>query len=271
MHPELEKLQALEVTDREIRRLREEIAALPKRVAVIEEKLAGTKSRLEKAKGAAKTDEAARRQHEANIQAEQTKISKYRDQSLEVKTNEQYKALQHEIEFAQKEIRATEDKILELMLLSEAREKEIRDAEAELKEETREIEKEQAEARARTEVDQRELEEQQARRTELRSGVKPALLEHYDRVMQARGNALAEVREQKCSACNVMLRPQKYDEVRSGQELLTCDSCGRILFHDAAHDTPEPAPSRPRKRKGRTETEAPDQSSDQGAPAPVAH
>jgi predicted nucleic acid-binding Zn-ribbon protein len=271
MHPELETLQALEVTDREIRRLKEEIALLPRRVAVIEEKLAGTKVRLEKAKGAAKADEAAKRQHEANIQAQQQKISKYRDQSLEVKTNDQYRALQHEIEFAQQEIRGTEDRILELMVASEAREKDIRDAEAELKEETREIEKEQAEARARTEVDQRELEQQQARRTELRSGVKAALLEHYDRVLQARGNALAEVRDQKCSACNVMLRPQKYDEVRAGQELLTCDSCGRILFHDPAHDTPEPAPSRPRKRKSRTETETPDESSSEGAPAPVAH
>ncbi len=44
--------------------------------------------------------------------------------------------------FAEKEIGANEDKILELMVNAEVREKEVKAAEAELKEETAEIEKE---------------------------------------------------------------------------------------------------------------------------------
>ncbi len=77
----------------------------------------------------------------------QQKISKYRDQSLEVKTNEQYKALMHEIQFAEQDIRTNEDKILELMVNAEAREKHVKAAEAELKAETAEIEKEKVQAR----------------------------------------------------------------------------------------------------------------------------
>ena len=83
----------LQQADREILRLNQEIAALPKRVAAIEEKLAGTKAGLERAKAAVKADEATKRKHESAIQDLQGKISKYRDQSLAVKTNEQYKAL----------------------------------------------------------------------------------------------------------------------------------------------------------------------------------
>ena len=133
-------------------------------MAAIEEKLAGTKASLEKAKAAVKADEAARRKYETAIQDLQEKISKYRDQSLEVKTNEQYKALLHEIQFAEQEIRANEDKILELMVIAEAREKEVKAAEAELKAEMAEIEKEKIVARERTAEDEKLLTEWNAKR-----------------------------------------------------------------------------------------------------------
>src|SRR6202035_1755912 len=150
MSPEIEHLISLQRTDREIQRLQAEIAELPRRVTVIEEKLAGTKAGLEKARGTVKADEAPRRKYETSIQDLQQKISKYRDQSLEVKTNDQYKALMHEIHFAEQDIRSNEDKILELMVNAEAREKDVRAAEAELKTEMAEIEAEKASARART-------------------------------------------------------------------------------------------------------------------------
>src|SRR5438477_11996489 len=85
MSPEIEHLIELQRTDREIQRLKAEIAELPKRVAAIEQQLAGTKSVLEKAKLAVKADEAARRKYETSITDLRQKISKYRDQSLEVK------------------------------------------------------------------------------------------------------------------------------------------------------------------------------------------
>src|ERR1700740_1796521 len=147
MSPEIEYLISLQHTDREIQRLKAEIAELPKRVAAIEQKLAGTKAVLEKAKTAVKGDEAARKKHETAITDLRGKISKYRDQSLEVKTNEQYKALLHEIQFAEKEIAANEDKILELMVNAETRDKEVRAAQAELKAETAEIEQEKEQDR----------------------------------------------------------------------------------------------------------------------------
>src|SRR6202049_5018679 len=182
MLPDVQNLIALQQTDREILRLKEEIAALPKRVAAIEERLAGTRAVLDKAKTAIKADEAARRNDESAIQDEQQKISKYRDQSLAVKTNEQYKALLHEIQFAEQDIRANEDKILELMVNAEIREKDVKAAEAELKAETAEIEKEKVEARQRTAEDEQQLAEWNAKRDTARAGVDPDLLRQYDRV-----------------------------------------------------------------------------------------
>jgi len=236
MLPELDKLLELQAADKEIRRLQDEVAALPKRVAVIEQKLAGTKAHLEKVRIAAKGDEANRKKFEANIKNLQGKISKYRDQSLDVKTNDQYKALLHEIQFAEEEIRLNEDRILEVMVNVDAREKEVKAAEAELKAETAEIEKEKEEARRVTAEDQTKLSEWNVKRNGLHQAISEDLLRHYERVMKFRGSGLAEVRDHKCMGCQVMLRPQIYNEVRIGEKVVICDSCQRIYYYIPANE-----------------------------------
>jgi predicted nucleic acid-binding Zn-ribbon protein len=236
MLPDIDKLLELQGADHEIRKLQNEVAALPKRVAAIEHKLAGTKAHLEKVRATAKTDEANRKKFEANIKDLQGKISKYRDQSLDVKTNDQYKALLHEIQFAEQEIRLNEDRILEVMVNVEARETEVKAAEAELKAETAEIEKEKEDARKVTAEDQKKLSEWNARRDALRHGISEDVLRHYERVAKFRGTGLAEVRDHKCMGCQVMLRPQIYNEARSGATVMACESCQRIYYYDPANE-----------------------------------
>ena len=236
MLPDIDKLLELQMADKEIRRLREEVAALPKRTAVIEQRLAGTKAQLEKARAAAKADETNRKTFEANIKDLQGKISKYRDQSLDVKTNEQYRALQHEIQFAEQEIRLNEDRILDVMVNVDARDKQVKAAEADLKAETAEIEKEKEEARKVTAEDQKKLAEWNSKRDGLRQGVSEDVLRQYDRVAKFRGTGLAEVRDQKCMGCQVKLRPQTYNEVRNGERVMACESCQRIYYFNPANE-----------------------------------
>ena len=232
MHPDLNHLQELQVADREIARLNAEVAALPKRVAAIEEKLADARKRKADAEAAIKNGESNRRKHESHIQDLQGKISKYRDQMLGVKTNQEYRALTQEVEYAQKEIREDEDKILEIMVSSESLQANLKRAEADLKAETAEIEKEKADARARTEEDEKLLAEWNKKRDGLRSGISESTLRHYDRVLKLRGNALAEAIEHRCGVCQVMLRPQTYNDVRTNEKIIICDSCHRILWYN---------------------------------------
>jgi predicted nucleic acid-binding Zn-ribbon protein len=215
MLPDIQRLIELQQTDREIQRLQDEVAALPRRVAEIEAKLASTKAQVERARATIKADETNRRKLEMDIQSLQQKISKYRDQSLEVKTNDQYKALMHEVTFAEQEIRIIEDKILEGML------------------DVEEIEKEKAEARRRTAEDEAQLATLTRQRDQLRGAIASDLLRHYDRVLKLRRTALAEARDHKCSACQVMLRPQVYNDVRTNEQIIICDSCQRILYYVA--------------------------------------
>jgi len=257
MLPEIENLLRLQEADKEIRRLQDEIAELPKRVAAIEHKLADTKLQLEKAQTAVKADEAARRKHETAITDLRSKISKYRDQSLDVKTNDQYKALLHEIQFAEKEIAGTEDKILELMVSADAREKEVKAAQAELKAEAAEIEKEKEDARRRTAEDEKQLTDWRAKRDQMRAGVNEDLLRHYERVSKFRGSGISEVRDHKCMACQVMLRPQTYNDVRTGQQTVVCDSCQRVLYFNPANEMQALEPEHKRSRRHHPKIDAP--------------
>ena len=265
MNSDLEKLIELEKVDREIGRLSDEVAALPKRVAAIEEKLAGDKAKVEQAKAAIKNNEASRRKFEADIQTAQQKIVKYRSQSTSVKTNDEYRALMHEVEFAEKEISGSEDKILELMVSMESEEKSLKAAEIDLKAEAAAVEKEKNEARARTAEDEKLLQGLNQKRDGLRAGVSDTNLAHYDRVLRARKFAIAEARDSKCQACFVMIRPQTWQELTTNEQIITCSSCGRILFYDPTHEPALPPDAAPKKKKARA-TQSENQSEAEPAP-----
>ena len=264
MSSDLDRLIKLERVDREIASLSAEVAALPKRVAEIEHQLSDAKAKVEQAKTAIKSQDQKRRSLESDIQSFQQKIAKFRDQSLDVKTNEQYKALMHEIEFAQAEVRKAEDKILEIMEGGELFDRQVKASEGDLKAQSARVEKEKEEARALTAKDEARLKELQTERSSLRSGVTDELLGLYDRVLKARKTALAEAREQRCTACFVLLRPQKWNEIKAGGEVMTCDSCGRILFYDPSHEPPPPEPEKKKSKKTKpaAEVENPPESSE---------
>jgi uncharacterized protein len=237
MSPDLQNLIALDRVTQEIARLMDEIAQLPKVVAAIESKLAKAKTQVESATAALKSQEAQKRKHESDIQDWQQKISKFREQSLAVKTNEQYRALMLEIDFAQKQISESEENILLGMEGADTFVKALKDAEAELKLETAEIEKEKEHARKVTAEDEAKLTVLRQEQKELKTKIDPATLGHFERVSAKRKGAIAEVIDQKCSACNVMIRPQRYNELVADRGLVTCESCGRILYYDPSHQT----------------------------------
>ena len=246
MHPDLKLALELQTVDKEIARLSAEVAYLPRHIQEIENKLAGAQRQLEADRKALADNQKERRKLEGDIPLHQQKIAKYKDQVFEVKTNEAYKALQHEIEFAEAEIRKVEDKILERMIAAEELESRVKKAEKQLAGERVEVEKEKAEAVVRTRADEEGLAELGRRRDEYRRQMSPEALRNYDLLYRSRkGVAVAEVRDGACCECNVRLRPQAFQEAKTNDRIRQCESCGRILYYVAPEESPESAEPQP--------------------------
>src|SRR6202167_1416375 len=157
MHPDTRLVSQLQAIDLRMAELEKEVAALPKHIAVIEKTLESHQRRLEADRAALTANQKDRKKLEGDVQMNEQKISKLRDQMLGAKTNEQYRAFQHEIEYAEKEIRTAEDRVLELMGESEALDQNVKKAEGALREEKAAVENEKGHARDRTASDQAEL------------------------------------------------------------------------------------------------------------------
>jgi predicted nucleic acid-binding Zn-ribbon protein len=152
---------------------------------------------------------------------------------LGAKTNEQYKAFQHEIEYLQNEIRSAEDRILELMSESESLDVAVKKAEAALKEEKQLVEGEKSRARERTAADQAQLQQLQAQRAEAAAQLPKATLAEYERIRKKwHGVVIAEATSGRCAACQIVLRPQYLQDLKKGDHLMTCESCGRFLYYN---------------------------------------
>jgi len=231
MLPDISRAIRLQILDDRAAELTKEIAALPKHIAEIEKKLEAHQRRLELDRAAMVANQKDRKRLEGEIQTCDQKISKLKTQMMEAKTNDQYKAFQHEIEFAQQEIRRHEDRILELMTESDPLEKAVKAAESALAEEKKHVEEEKSKTRERTAVDRKEIDGLILERTQILKAMTPKIASEYERIRKGRaGVAIAEVVHGRCSKCNMQLRPQFLQELKRQDAVMICESCKRMLY-----------------------------------------
>jgi hypothetical protein len=231
MHPDTHLVIQLQSLDQKISALEKEVASLPKHIAAIEKTLESHVRKLEADRAALVANQKDRKKLEGDIQVHEQKISKLRDQMAGAKTNEQYRAFQHEIEFVEKEIRKAEDRILELMSESEPLDANVKKAEVALKQEKVVVEEEKGRTRKRTGEDQGFLETHRTQRAEVVAKLPKETVTIYDRIrMKSGGVAIAEVVNSRCQACQITIRPQYLQDLRKGSELLRCEQCGRFLY-----------------------------------------
>lgn len=233
MAADIEQITRLQSLDMKIAELEREVATLPKHIAQIAKTLDSHLRRLEADRAALVGNQKERKRLEDDAKVETQKISKLRDQMLGAKTNEQYRAFQHEITFCEDSIRKAEDRILDLMSEAEPLDANVKKAEVALKEEKQQVESETARARERTAVDQKQLEELRAERKTVVAGLKPQTYRDYERIRKKwRGEVVAEADGGRCSACQIVLRPQFFQDLRHAEGLMFCESCGRFLHYN---------------------------------------
>ena len=243
LHPDLQSLIQLQELDTAAERSRRRIADLPAAQSALDERLTALSSALAAVKERMGVSQAARREIEKDLAAVQGRLSKYKDQLMEVKTNKEYHAMQTEIGTAEQQVRLHEDRLLERMEEAETQAAELKAAEAALKAGQAEV----ASERQRLEADRISTEAELAKvaveRAALAAGVSPPALALFEHVSKHRkGLALSEARDGHCMQCHVRLRPQVFNEVRRNEGLIQCDSCSRILYFMAARAADAAAP-----------------------------
>ena len=232
MHPDLKAVIEVQQLDQQVAELTGLIDSLPKQIQTLQSQLDEFIHAHEERKKRLTANLKERKDLEGEVKVIQEKITKHKDQLYQVKTNEQYRAMLKEIEGEEGNTRKIEDQILEKMIEAEDIQKHIQEAAARLEGEKARVAAEIKRLEDERQKHMDEREHLQARRKEVTANLTDSVLALYERIRTYRtGAAVAEVRDGLCTACNVRLRPQVYNEIRTSEAVMTCENCSRILYY----------------------------------------
>ena len=230
----LEKLLLLQERDQRLQTFLHEINGVPAERAALEKDLEAARQRLENDKSRAKEIEVERKRLEVEADGKRTQIAKYQTQQLETRNNEEYTALKHEIERAEKDIVAIEDRELELMQELEDLKPVIAAADAKFTSEQNRVSSLLKTAEEKVGVLQgraNELEvEREAIAVEVRAGDED-LLDLYEKLFRTKaGRAITPLEGNHCSGCHMTVTPATLRDAKLGTTVVSCEQCGRIVY-----------------------------------------
>lgn len=241
MHPDIQHLVRLQQLDSDIEAARRRIAEIPSVQNALAARLDRATAAVAAVKDRLAASQADRKKIEAEVASIQARLSKYKGQLLELKTNKEYQTMLHEIATAEAAIRSHEDVVLERMEEAENLGRELKAAEAELKSQQAAVAAERGTLDAEATALGARVDESTKARAGVAAQLQPDTLRLFEFVARGRkGQAVAEARDGTCTVCHVRMRPQVFNEVRRGDTLIQCESCQRILYFVPA-PTPQPS------------------------------
>ena len=232
MQETIEKLLVLQDRDRKIHRVQQELSHISPERETLRARAAATQTQLEAAKNRVKQIESERKRLELDVEAKKSQIEKYANQQLQTRKNEEYRALAHEIETCKADINKIEDREIELMEQAESAQKQVARANAEANEAKKLVEGQVAQLNQREENLKKELAELQSGRAEIAAAVDESARNRYERLLKSKGdNVIVGVQHGVCGGCHMKLQAQLIVSCQAQKELVTCSSCGRILYY----------------------------------------
>lgn len=233
MNAQIATLAKLQDTELERARLGKELKAMPAEIADVERSLAAEQKRAAEAEAALKREDELRTKLEEEAARHRQKAARLRTQLDTVTTTAQAAAIEHEVEFAAKEVERLEGDEFASLERSETQEAARARAHSEVAEWTEGLKKTRERVAERTAEATAQMATLDGAIAGLRQEADAELLGRYDRIAASRGTGVARAENQQCTGCRMGVRLQVWTELREGL-VRTCDSCGRLLYWDAA-------------------------------------
>ncbi len=233
MNEEIKQLTELQVIDLEIAMFDAEINSeqdeLAKRVEAFDERQASIIELKDKIEAA----EAQRREFEAELSDEISRIKERQSKMMQVQTNREYQSLLKEIEDSKKNMKEKEEEIVSLMETSEANSKIMAEQENLTADEKTALDEESAKAKKQSAKIERKKKKIVKKRKAMAKDIDAAVLRNYDMLRTRRnGKAVVGVIKGVCQGCFMSIPPQHFNNILKGDRMLNCPICQRILFHD---------------------------------------
>jgi predicted nucleic acid-binding Zn-ribbon protein len=230
MLPEVETLLVLQDRDQKLRRLRLDVRRAPQAENDARARLASEEAAVAAAKEASMVNEVATKNLDIDIETRKTSIARLKLQQFETRKNEEYRALEHEIERYSAEVTRLEDAELELMEKGEELKKRLAAAQERLAATRKLVEEEVGEIGKRTANAGSQIAELEAERKEIAAKVDPDLRFRYDRIFDKKAPAVVPLENGICGGCRMKVTASTLTAVKAGKVLTNCEQCGRILF-----------------------------------------
>lgn len=233
MHQELEKLLVIQDRDRKIRTMRQELKAAPLERKQLESRLAATGSRLEAAKQSGKEIEVERKRLEVEADSRRASVAKFKTQQFQTRKNDEFQALANEIKRFESDIEKIEDRELELMEQAEEVKAAVARAEKEARATQDQVRVQMEDLGKKIKSIESGIADLETERAKLTEDVDEDALDLYERLFASKGDlAIVAVKHEVCTGCHMKITTQTAVRVKGGQELVNCEQCGRLLYHE---------------------------------------
>ena len=232
MLPDLERLIQLQEIESRAAIAHKAIADAPGRIAALDALLQSSTAALAAARQSLENNKTARRSIDKDLLTDQQRLEKYKEQIMAVKTNEQLHAMQHQMKAVEDEIGQREEKVLLNMMEADEINAAIKKAEAALKAAQAKVASERTAIESDVKAQQAAVAQCNADRVRVVAAMDDkAAIDTFQRIAKVRGTAVARAEGERCTICQVRLRPAVFAEVRKNDQIVQCDSCQRILYY----------------------------------------
>jgi len=231
---QLKYLLKLQEIDNKLLKLNRKKSSFPSRIAKVKrafDTIDDKQKKIEEERDKIAKD---RKKLDGDIEVINTKLTKYQEQLMDVKTNKEYSSMLTEIETLKTKKSDIEDKILESFEFIDVYNKQFKSIQAEAKKVKKEVDTKLSELNEKLDGLNLEIEQLDKTRESFKGKIDPDLFAQYEKISLVRDNiALSRANDSSCDGCNSIIRPHVLDQIREMKDIVFCERCQRILYWDS--------------------------------------